>query len=209
MRVTGELQIDTIMCRNIGVVGLMGQQDRAVLRGNSSQCLVEICTTFEHIINSGYPKARSGTFNVKMEITQHGDPIHFQRSRDGSSFLIVISEHPKDAQRSTQIAQYLSTRLRMLCCAGAASERGQRDVVTGQYNDIGLLRIGSSHCISNQLGTRLRIMMKVAEVGNGKPVKLTGQARKPDLSSFNNRPTRLDQRSINRNPEQTGCPETD
>ena len=96
----------------------------------------------------------------------------------------------------------------MLCCAGATSESGQRDVVTGQYNDIGLQLIRRSYCISNELSTRLRIMMKVAQVGNGEPVKLMGQARKPDLGSFNERPTRLDERCISGNAEQTRRAET-
>jgi hypothetical protein len=52
-------------------------------------------------------------------------------------------------------------------------------------------------------------MVEVAQVGNGKPVKLTGQARKPDLGSFNDRPTRLNERCISGNAEQTRCRETD
>jgi hypothetical protein len=203
MRVTGELEIDTIMCRDIGEVRLMGQQDGAVLRGNSSQCLIEIRTAFEHIINSSYPDACSCTLNVEVVITQDGDPVHFQRSRDCPSIVIVISEDAKDAQRSTQVAQYLGTRLRMMGCAGVTSERGHRDVIAGQCDEVGLLFICGSYRISNELSTRLRIMMKVAEVGNGKPVKLARQARQPDLGSFKNRPTRLDQRRISGNAQQT------
>jgi len=96
----------------------------------------------------------------------------------------------------------------VVCDAGVISERGQRDVFT-QYNDVGLQFIGSSHCISNELSARPRIMVEVAQVGNGKPVKLTGQARKPDLGSFNDRPTRLNERCISGNAEQTRCRETD
>jgi hypothetical protein len=72
----------------------------------------------------------------------------------------------------------------MVCGAGAISERGQRDVVTCQKDEIRLECVGGSYCISNELSARLGIMMKVAQVGNSKPVKFTGQARKPDLGSF-------------------------
>lgn len=51
MGVPGELQIDTITCRDIGVVRLMGQQQCAVPCRNSSQRLVEIRTASEYAVN--------------------------------------------------------------------------------------------------------------------------------------------------------------
>jgi hypothetical protein len=97
MRMSGELQVDGIVHGNVGVVRLMGEQDRAALGRDAAQRLVEMSAAFEHIINSSYPDACSGTLNVKIVVSKYGDPMQLEDTSDEPGIVIMISEHTENA----------------------------------------------------------------------------------------------------------------
>ncbi len=155
MRMAGELQVDGMMHGNVGVVGLMREQDRAALGRYSAQRLIHMRTASKNIINPGYPDTCSGTLNVKIVVSKDGDPVQYEDAGDEPGIVIVIPEHPENAQRSVQIAQDLSAGLGVLCRVGVPAERRNSDVVTGQDNDVRLQFIRDPRRMPDQLGARL------------------------------------------------------
>jgi len=196
--VARKLEIDRMARNVIGIVRLVGEEHGGFAGGNAVQGGVDIGGATENIVDTGEPEAGSVAFAGRGLIGQHLDSSRLQGRGDaiGIGENVVIAEDCPKAVRGAELAQQLSARLSFRRCLGGVAHPRSGNKISGQDDHFGVQVIHQVDGGVNGMYREIRIVMKVAEQGDGETLEARGPARQGDLLAHDANPVGREQRGV-------------
>jgi len=172
MRMSGELKVNGKSRSFVGKIGFVGKQDDSFASGNDAQRFGEIGRSTKHIIHAGEPEAHTITFNRHRLIRQNKDALCLECARDvlRVGVEVVIAQYRPQAVRRGHLAKKASAWFHGGRTFDLVPNQGHRNKVSRENDQVRTKAIHQRNGGMQWVGGKIRVIMKIAEQGDGKAV---------------------------------------
>ncbi len=198
VRVPGKLQVDGKFCRSIGEVWFMGEQNYSFSGGDAVHGLRQVGGSAHYIVHTGQPETRAVLLDGLRLVGQHLDVLGLESAgyMFGIGAVIMVSQDSPEAVRRGQLAQEARAGLGGERSLRRVADRGHGDEVSSERDQVRMKIVHHGNRSAQGMNREIRIVVEIAEHGDGEAIQPFGPALKAKLLPHNARKVRSEKDSV-------------